>query len=77
MVQAIVDLNKKTNYIVNLIKAKYSLKDKSEAINKMAEEYSEEVLDFELRPEYIERLKKLQREPTVKVKDIDKYFDSL
>ncbi len=77
MVQAIVDLNKKTNYVINLIKAKYSLKDKSQAINKLVEEYSNEILDFELKPEYVERLKKIQKTRSIKIKDINAYFDSL
>jgi hypothetical protein len=77
MVQAIVNINKKTNYILNLLKAKYSLKDKSQAINKLAEEYSDEMLEFELKPEYIERLKKIEKEKTIKVKNIDDYFNSI
>lgn len=77
MVQAIVNLNKKTNYILNLLKAKYSLKDKSQAINKLAEEYSAEMLDFELRPEYIERLKKIEKQKPIRIgsfKDFQKRF---
>ncbi|MFH1895763.1 MAG: antitoxin [archaeon] len=49
----------------------------SEAINKMAEEYKQELLEPELRPEYIEKLGKIEKEKTVKVKDIDEYFEKL
>ena len=39
MVKAIIDISQKTNRVINVVKAKYDLKDKSQAINKMAEEF--------------------------------------
>mgnify|MGYP001578723567 CR=1 FL=1 len=39
MVKAIIDITKEANRIINVIKAKHDLKTKSEAINKLAEEY--------------------------------------
>ena len=42
MVKAIININENTNRLLNILKAKYGLKDKSEAIEKMAEEYEEE-----------------------------------
>lgn len=77
MPTAIVRLNEEANRVINIIKAKYGLRDKSEAINKMAEEYERGLLEPELRPEYIEKLKKIEKEKTVKVKDIDEYFEML
>lgn len=74
---AIVKLNDEANRVINIVKAKYGLNDKSEAINKMAEEYEHELLEPALRPEYIERMKKTEKEKLVKVKDIDDYFDKL
>jgi hypothetical protein len=72
---AIVELSEKANRVINVVKAKYALNDKSQAINKMAEEYGEEILEPELRPEYIEKLKRIEKEKTVKVKDVDSFFD--
>ena len=77
MPTAIVRLDEEANKVINIIKAKYGLRDKSEAINKMAEEYEQEVLEPELRPEYVERFKKFGKEKTVKVKDIEDYFEKL
>ncbi len=77
MPTAIVKLSEKANHVINVVKAKYGLNDKSQAINRMAEEYEEEVLEPELRPEYIEKLKRIEKEKTVKVKDVDAFFDSL
>ncbi len=61
MVKAIININQRTNRLLNIIKAKYGLKDKSEAIDKMAEQYNEEILEPELRPEYVEKIRKLEK----------------
>jgi hypothetical protein len=61
MVQAIINIDQKTNRILNILKAKYGLKDKSQAINRMAEEYEQEILEPELRPEYVKKIKKIQK----------------
>ena len=49
MVQAIINIDEHTNRILNMIKAKYGLKDKSQAINVMAVEYENEILEPKLR----------------------------
>ncbi|MCX6695015.1 MAG: DUF2683 family protein [Candidatus Altiarchaeota archaeon] len=73
MVQAIINIHENTNRILNIVKAKYDLKDKSQAINKMAEQYEEDILEPELRPEYVEKILRRQHEPTVAVKDFRKH----
>jgi hypothetical protein len=62
MVQAIINISKHANHILNIIKAKYDLRTKSEAIELMAEKYEEDILEPELRPEYIEKAKKIGKE---------------
>ena len=61
MVQAIIDIEEHTNQLLNIIKAKFGLKDKSQAIDMMAEQYEEEVLEPELRPEYKVKLAKIMK----------------
>ena len=61
MVQAIINIDENTNRILNILKAKYGLKDKSQAIDRMAKEYAEEILEPQLRPEYIEKLEKIRK----------------
>jgi len=51
MVKAIIDIPESTNHLLNIIKAKYNLKDKSEAISKIAELVEEEILEIKLKPE--------------------------
>ena len=75
MVQAIINIDEKTNRILNILKAKYGLKDKSQAIDIMAQQYEEEILEPELRPEFIKKMKKRQKEKTVKIKDFKKHFE--
>ena len=70
MVQAIINISKRTNRVLNIVKAKYDLKDKSEAINVLAEEYEESILEPELRPEYIQKLEKLQKQRGVPFKNM-------
>jgi hypothetical protein len=66
MVQAIIDINEKANRILNILKAKYGLKDKSQAINLMAQHYEEKLLEPELRPEYTAKLKKIRKGKYIK-----------
>ena len=60
MVQAFIDIDERTNRILNILKAKYGLKDKSQAIERMAEEYEENLLEPELKPEYVEKIRKIE-----------------
>lgn len=61
MVQAIINISEHSNRILNILKAQYGLKDKSEAIDVMAERYEEDILEPELKPEYAEKLKKIRK----------------
>ena len=74
MVQAIINIDEKTNRILNILKAKYGLKDKSQAIDIMAQQYEKELLEPELRPEYIKKMKKRQKEKAIEIKDFRKHF---
>lgn len=60
MVQAFIDIDERTNRILNILKAKYGLKDKSQAIERMAEEYEENLLEPELKPGYVEKIRKIE-----------------
>ena len=73
MVQAIINISEKANRVLNIVKAKYGLKDKSEAINVMAEEYEESVMEPELRPEFIEKMEKISKEKAIKIGTIEDF----
>jgi hypothetical protein len=74
MVKAIVEIDEKANRILNIIKAKENLKDKSEAINMVIEIYGQELLEPELRPEFIKELLSAQKEKTIKVHDFSSHY---
>lgn len=74
MVKAVVELDERTNRIINIVKAKYGLRDKSEAIARMTLEYENMLLEPALRPEFIERMEKRQKEKVVKVTDFKKRY---
>jgi len=75
MVKAIIDINEKANRILNIVKAKQNLKDKSEVINIIIEQYGNELLEPELRPEFIKELLEAQKEKTVKIKDFNLHYN--
>ena len=74
MVQAVIHISDHTNRIINIVKAKYGFKDKNQAIEYIIEEYESKFLEPELRPEYIEKIKKRQKEETIKIRDLRKHF---
>ena len=69
-----IDITKEANQILNIIKARFNLKTKSEAINKLALSYGEEFLEPQLRPEFIAKMKKRQKEPAIDIDDWDIHF---
>lgn len=74
MVNAMIKISDEANQILNIVKAKYNLKDKSEAIEYVTREYGQDCMEPELRPEFIKRMQKRQQENTVKVDDFKKHF---
>ncbi|HLD11125.1 MAG TPA: DUF2683 family protein [Candidatus Nanoarchaeia archaeon] len=62
MVQAMIEIPKEVNQVLNIVKARFGLKTKSEAITRVVIEYGSEILEPGLRPEYIEKLKKIEKE---------------
>lgn len=69
--QAIINIDDHTNRILNIVKAKYGLKDKSAAIIKMAEEYEDLILEPELKPEYIEKLREIEKTEAIEVGTVE------
>ena len=59
MVQAVININENVNRVLNIVKAKFGLRDKSEAINLVVTEYEQVALEPELRPEYRTKLAKI------------------
>lgn len=67
MVKAIVEIDEEANRVINILKAQYGLRDKSQAINEMAKQYKEVILESEVKPEYILRLRQIQKEKIIRI----------
>lgn len=61
MVQAVINISEQANRVLTIVKAKFGLKDKSDAINLVVREYEEELLEPKLRPEYGQKLAKISK----------------
>ena len=61
MVQAIVNLGEREDRVLTIVKGKFGLKNKSEAINLVIGKFEQELLEPRLRPEYKEELLKVDR----------------
>jgi len=77
MVQNIIQINERDDRILNIVKAKYGLKNKSEAIALIAKAYEESFLEPELRPDYIEKLKKIRKERGIVFKNINELREKI
>lgn len=62
MVQNLIQIGEREDRVLNIVKAKFGLKNKSEAVAFIAQIYEESFLEPELRPEYLEKLKKIRKE---------------
>jgi hypothetical protein len=60
MVFAQIELDDYTNRVLNVIKAKFALKDKSAAIGKMAELFGTEFVEREPREEYVKKILEIE-----------------
>jgi len=56
MISARVELNNYANKVLGIIKIKFGLKDKSEALNKFIELYGDDVMEQEATEEYTKRI---------------------
>jgi hypothetical protein len=74
MVKALITLDDRSNRVLNIIKAKLGHRNKSETIGWLLERYESELLEPELRPEFVKRMLKRAGEPSVEVKDLGEHF---
>ena len=70
MVQAVINIDEHANRVLNVVKAKYGLRDKSQAINMVVSEYEESFLEPELKPEYLEKLSNIRKGKYIKYNSI-------
>ena len=71
MPKAVVELSEHANRIVNVVKARDGLRGKSQAIERIVEEYEEKILDPAFRPEFVEEVLKISKGKFRKVRSVD------
>ena len=76
MVKSLIDLTERESRIINIVKAKYGLKDKNQALSVILKRYEECELEPQLRPEFVDEIEETRKNGKfVKVKDFTKEFD--
>jgi hypothetical protein len=77
MVRSVITLTEKESRIINIVKAKYGLKDKSQALSVILNRYEECELEPQLRPEFIKEIEETRKKGKfIEVKDFKKEFDT-
>lgn len=61
MPKAVIDLSEHANRVVNIVKAKEGLKGKSEAIERIVEEFEQHVLDPSMRPGFVNEVQRIRK----------------
>jgi hypothetical protein len=74
MVNALIKLDENTNRVLNVVKAKYGFKDKGEAVEFVVEKYIEAEEEPELKPEFIKKIKEIEKQKSIKVDDFSKRY---
>jgi len=72
MISARVELNDYANRVIGIIKIKFGLKDKSEALNKFIELYGEDMMEKEASEEYTKRVIETAKKTYDKIWEIRK-----
>ncbi len=62
MIKALVMFNEDEDQLLNLMKAKYRLRNKNDALRLFLKKYGENELEPELRPEYLRKIRKIEKE---------------
>jgi len=59
LISARVNLSPYSNKVLGMVKIKFDLNDKSEALNKFVEIYGEEIVEKEATDEYVKKVMKI------------------
>ena len=74
MVTVMIVLDEFEDRVINIVKAKFGFKNKSEAVQYIIRQFESEFLEPELRPEFIDRMGTRRGEPVVEIADLREHF---
>ena len=69
MVNALIKIDDDVNRVLNIVKSRYNLKDKGEAIEFITREYVEMRNEPELRKDFVEKFIKITKQKKIRVDD--------
>jgi hypothetical protein len=61
MVHAMINLKEHQDRVLAIVKGKYGFKNKSDAMNFVISKFEEKFLEPELKPEFVERIHKIEK----------------
>lgn len=71
MAQNIFNIGEQEEKILGIVKAQHGLKNKNQAMELILKIYGENFLEPEIRPEYLKKLQKIDKEKGIPFKDIN------
>ena len=71
MAQTLVKLGEHEDRVLTIVKGKYGFKNKSDAVNFVIDKFEGEFLEPELKPEYVEKLRKIQKQKGIPFKSVE------
>mgnify|MGYP001180260404 CR=1 FL=1 len=77
MVQTMINLTKNQDKIVNMVKVMMDLGNKNEAIRHIISRYNDELMEPHLRPEFVAKIKKIEKEKNLKYRNLDELWKEL
>jgi len=75
MVNALIKIDENTNRVLNIVKAKFDLRDKGEAIELVVKKFIEFEDEPDLKPEFVKKIKEIEKQKTIKVKNFSKRYN--
>ena len=76
MVKTIIEIRERQNKILNIIKEMHRLKNNNEAITFVLEDY-EGNLEQEVRPEYVRKIRRIDKQKGIPFKNIQELRDMI
>jgi hypothetical protein len=70
----LINLDEPTNTVINVVKAKYGLKDKGQAIQFIVNKYIEDEKEPELKPEFVEKIRAMESQKSIPMIDFGKRY---
>jgi len=72
-----IKISDNANQILNIVKARFNLKDKSEAIEKVVLVYGTELMEPQLRPEYVLKLARIMKSNHLSQEEFEKRLNDV